>query len=499
MSHSREASAGDVSTTPATCPVRSQVHWAKPRDELPPKPQLRNHRARRTLTPSLSLRVAPFAAPAEHLSGLDFNVRGSWYYKDNAGNERGPSVLDTLVIMWDFGELTERTPVWTEGMSQWAVLRDVPPLFKALAMGLPDAHAPDAPDTNEASVYSGTYHTPALRNGQRSATAARCDTTPPQTSATAYPPTPLTPPTQSTPPVDPPTATHPQPRQPPSRAPSAAATPACAPSSSPLHRADGSPSWAELDAKWEQLTLRTQALNPSGDKGRWLSTPSTAACLPHTPKTSVTDRLVRSPLPSDSRTDTATGARGWGLGARQSSSDLDDDKRSSEHSSFRLRYPSGDGGATMAGRPILAADGAAVESVTGALQQLLQEQLSSLESGFDERRRELQADYDRCHAELADKLKVSQQQCLREEAKRRALQEEREAARRERAEAAAERADLEASRDELAARGNALESELEAIRLQLLDERRVLEVGHGPVSNIPSRTHAAKRSTKSRR
>jgi hypothetical protein len=46
----------------------------------------------------------------------------------------------------------------------------------------------------------------------------------------------------------------------------------------------------------------------------------------------------------------------------------------------------------------------------------------SMEAGFDERRRELTADYDRCQAELAAQLRASEAQLLVEEGKRRALQ-----------------------------------------------------------------------------
>jgi hypothetical protein len=45
-----------------------------------------------------------------------------------------------------------------------------------------------------------------------------------------------------------------------------------------------------------------------------------------------------------------------------------------------------------------------------------------MEAGFDERRRELTADYDRCQAELAAQLRASEAQLLVEEGKRRALQ-----------------------------------------------------------------------------
>ncbi|KAK3281186.1 hypothetical protein CYMTET_11004, partial [Cymbomonas tetramitiformis] len=73
------------------------------------------------------------------LSNLKLNLkRATWYYLDKKGTKHGPSILDTLKIMWDFTEVDEDTMVRTEGMDEFAPIRDVPPLFKVLAMGTAD-------------------------------------------------------------------------------------------------------------------------------------------------------------------------------------------------------------------------------------------------------------------------------------------------------------------------------------------------------------------------
>eukprot|EP00854_Cymbomonas_tetramitiformis_P003401 gene3401-4278_t len=65
------------------------------------------------------------------LSNLKLNLkRATWYYLDKKGTKHGPSILDTLKIMWDFTEVDEDTMVRTEGMDEFAPIRDVPPLFK---------------------------------------------------------------------------------------------------------------------------------------------------------------------------------------------------------------------------------------------------------------------------------------------------------------------------------------------------------------------------------
>lgn len=49
-----------------------------------------------------------------------------------AGGEKGPHVLDTLRLMFEYKELTEDTPVFCEGMPGYAPLREVHSLLEAL-------------------------------------------------------------------------------------------------------------------------------------------------------------------------------------------------------------------------------------------------------------------------------------------------------------------------------------------------------------------------------
>jgi hypothetical protein len=85
--------------------------------------------------------------------------------------------------MWRFSEVTERTPVFTAGMKDYAALRDVPPLFKALALGDRGAagayhHVPDVPPHATLSTHAPATH--------RAAASPQCPPTPP--TPTAAPP-----------------------------------------------------------------------------------------------------------------------------------------------------------------------------------------------------------------------------------------------------------------------------------------------------------------------
>ena len=66
-----------------------------------------------------------------------------WFYRDAGGVQLGPSVLDTLKILWDYGELKEDTPVMSDADTEFKPLREVPDLLKALTLGVA-ALGPDA-------------------------------------------------------------------------------------------------------------------------------------------------------------------------------------------------------------------------------------------------------------------------------------------------------------------------------------------------------------------
>ena len=70
--------------------------------------------------------------------------RASWYYKDKMGAKQGPTVFNTLKLIWDFGDdVDESTPVFTNGMDKFYPISEVPSLYKALAFGqMPAASSP---------------------------------------------------------------------------------------------------------------------------------------------------------------------------------------------------------------------------------------------------------------------------------------------------------------------------------------------------------------------
>ena len=63
-------------------------------------------------------------------------TKGSFFYKDKSGVRLGPSVLDTMKIMWDFKEIDENTEVFAEGLMEgFQPVIKVPELHRALATG----------------------------------------------------------------------------------------------------------------------------------------------------------------------------------------------------------------------------------------------------------------------------------------------------------------------------------------------------------------------------
>ena len=74
-------------------------------------------------------------APVAISNDIDLQ-RASWYYKDKMGAKQGPTVFNTLKLIWDFGDdVDESTPVFTEGMDKFYPISQVPSLYKALAFG----------------------------------------------------------------------------------------------------------------------------------------------------------------------------------------------------------------------------------------------------------------------------------------------------------------------------------------------------------------------------
>lgn len=55
-----------------------------------------------------------------------------WFYLNKAGQQQGPLSFYLLNELWEGGEVTERSYVWTEGMSDWKRIVDVSDLHKVL-------------------------------------------------------------------------------------------------------------------------------------------------------------------------------------------------------------------------------------------------------------------------------------------------------------------------------------------------------------------------------
>jgi hypothetical protein len=65
----------------------------------------------------------------------EFDRSKMWKTKDANGDVVGPVAFDALKTWWDYEQIDEGTEVWTSGMRAYAPVRDVPALFKALALG----------------------------------------------------------------------------------------------------------------------------------------------------------------------------------------------------------------------------------------------------------------------------------------------------------------------------------------------------------------------------
>jgi len=52
---------------------------------------------------------------------------GGWLYADRTGQQQGPVSLDRLAQLWKDGNISDTTPVWTDGMAEWSAISFVHP------------------------------------------------------------------------------------------------------------------------------------------------------------------------------------------------------------------------------------------------------------------------------------------------------------------------------------------------------------------------------------
>ena len=105
--------------------------WAQGMDDFQPL------RTVPGLAESLMTLGAPSSVAAQGTPRPAMDVmKGSFFYKDKSGVRLGPSVLDTMKIMWDFKEIDENTEVFAEGLMEgFQPVGKVPELHRALATG----------------------------------------------------------------------------------------------------------------------------------------------------------------------------------------------------------------------------------------------------------------------------------------------------------------------------------------------------------------------------
>ena len=79
------------------------------------------------------VKTLPELHGALRASGSAINARKAvWYYKDGSGEKAGPHFIDSLRIMYDFDEIDDGTPVFTDGMDEFVPLGEVAELAGAL-------------------------------------------------------------------------------------------------------------------------------------------------------------------------------------------------------------------------------------------------------------------------------------------------------------------------------------------------------------------------------
>lgn len=55
-----------------------------------------------------------------------------WFYLDLSRKQQGPVYFKALRLLWEEEKITSSTYVWTEGMSQWKRIRELPGFAESL-------------------------------------------------------------------------------------------------------------------------------------------------------------------------------------------------------------------------------------------------------------------------------------------------------------------------------------------------------------------------------
>jgi hypothetical protein len=59
-----------------------------------------------------------------------------WFYYDDKRQQQGPVQYDMIKELWDKGSIDEKTYVWSEGMGEWAEVKEIENLYDKLTTPL---------------------------------------------------------------------------------------------------------------------------------------------------------------------------------------------------------------------------------------------------------------------------------------------------------------------------------------------------------------------------
>ena len=90
-----------------------------------------------------SATLQPEAAPIEAKNALSAPLQdplkdpvgSSWHYLDATHKQQGPIGFGFLKLLWDEKNVTRSTYVWTEGMSEWKKIHQLPTTLTSLSDG----------------------------------------------------------------------------------------------------------------------------------------------------------------------------------------------------------------------------------------------------------------------------------------------------------------------------------------------------------------------------
>lgn len=54
-----------------------------------------------------------------------------WFYLDKSRHQQGPHSFYVITELWENGDITAHSYMWSEGMSEWKRVHDIPEMFAA--------------------------------------------------------------------------------------------------------------------------------------------------------------------------------------------------------------------------------------------------------------------------------------------------------------------------------------------------------------------------------